>query len=468
MSRTSAVDLANAYFDQGRFLETLGRRVKVRSESQDAHGQPFLYAYLTEEIVPELEALGFSWTIEENPLPGGSPFLLAERKEADAAFTVLTYGHGDVVRGYDKQWREGLNPWEIVVEGDRWYGRGTADNKGQHTINLAALAQVLAVRKGKLGYDVKLILEMGEEISSPGLKEICAQHKEALAADVFIASDGPRVAATIPTLFLGSRGGVNFDLRVRTHEGAHHSGNWGGALRNPGIRLANAIACLVNEKGQVQVREILPRSLPPAVRQALADVQVGGGPTDPQVDADWGEPGLTTAERVFGWNTLDVLAFKTGNPDAPANAIPAHAEAHCQIRYVVDSDDDHFLDHIRRHLDAHGYTDVEVLLSGMKFEATRLDPDDAWVRWALASMARTTGKTPTLLPNLGGSLPNDVFADVLGLPTLWVPHSYAACSQHAPNEHILGSLSREALQIMAGLFWDLAEEGPAVLASRKA
>jgi acetylornithine deacetylase/succinyl-diaminopimelate desuccinylase-like protein len=468
MSRTSAVDLASAYFDQGRFLETLTRRVRVRSESQDAHGEPFLYAYLTEEIVPELEALGFTWTVEENPLPGGSPFLLAERKEAGAAFTVLTYGHGDVVRGYDKQWREGLNPWEIVVEGDRWYGRGTADNKGQHTINLAALTQVLAARKGKLGYDVKLILEMGEEISSPGLKEICALHKEALAADVFIASDGPRVAAAIPTLFLGSRGGINFDLRVRTHAGAHHSGNWGGALRNPGIRLANAIACLVNEKGQVQVKGILPRTLPAAVRQALADVRVGGGPTDPEVDADWGEPGLTTAERVFAWNTFDVLAFKTGNPDAPANAIPAHAEAHCQIRYVVDSDDDHFLDHIRSHLDAHGYTDVEVLISGMKFEATRLDPDDAWVRWALASMARTTGKTPTLLPNLGGSLPNDVFADVLGLPTLWVPHSYAACSQHAPNEHILGSLSREALQIMAGLFWDLAEEGPAVFASRGA
>lgn len=28
---------------------------------------------------------------------------------------------------------------------------------------------------------------------------------------------------------------------------------------------------------------------------------------------------------------------------------------------------------------------------------------------------------PALLPNLGGSLPNDVFADTLGLPTLWIP-----------------------------------------------
>lgn len=57
-----------------------------------------------------------------------------------------------------------------------------------------------------------------------------------------------------------------------------------------------------------------------------------------------------------------------------------------------------------------------------------------------------------------GSLPNDVFADVLGLPTLWVPHSYPACSQHAPNEHLLAPVVKESLQIMAGLFWDLGND----------
>jgi hypothetical protein len=62
-----------------------------------------------------------------------------------------------------------------------------------------------------------------------------------------------------------------------------------------------------------------------------------------------------------------------------------------------------------------------------------------------------------LLPNLGGSLPNEVFADILGLPTVWVPHSYAGCKQHAPDEHLLAPVVREALQIMAGLFWDLGD-----------
>jgi hypothetical protein len=73
---------------------------------------------------------------------------------------------------------------------------------------------------------------------------------------------------------------------------------------------------------------------------------------------------------------------------------------------------------------------------------------------------QTLGRAPTILPNLGGSLPNHVFADILGLPTLWVPHSYAACSQHAPDEHLLVPVVREGLAMMAGLFWDLGENAP--------
>src|SRR5699024_8323779 len=92
------------------------------------------------------------------------------------------------------------------------------------------------------------------------------------------------------------------------------------------------------------------------------------------------------------------------------------------------------------------------------FVATRLDPDDVWAQRAARSISQTTGKKTTILPNFGGSLPNDVFADILGLPTVWVPHSYPACSQHAPDEHVLGSISREALGMMAGLFWDLGTD----------
>jgi hypothetical protein len=89
------------------------------------------------------------------------------------------------------------------------------------------------------------------------------------------------------------------------------------------------------------------------------------------------------------------------------------------------------------------------------FPATRLDPDHPWARFVAASLAATAGKPPHVLPNLAGSLPNDCFADVLGLPTVWVPHSYRGCSQHAPDEHLPVALAADALRVMAGLYWDL-------------
>jgi acetylornithine deacetylase/succinyl-diaminopimelate desuccinylase-like protein len=94
---------------------------------------------------------------------------------------------------------------------------------------------------------------------------------------------------------------------------------------------------------------------------------------------------------------------------------------------------------------------------GQSFAASRTDFDSPWVNWTANSIRQTTGKVPAILPNFGGSLPNDVFSEGLGLPTIWVPHSYPGCSQHAPDEHILLPVTEEALAIMAGLFWDLGE-----------
>jgi acetylornithine deacetylase/succinyl-diaminopimelate desuccinylase-like protein len=200
------------------------------------------------------------------------------------------------------------------------------------------------------------------------------------------------------------------------------------------------------------------------VRRSLAGLEVEGGGNGPRVDPDWGEPQLTPAERVYGWNSFEVLAFSTGTPERPVNAIPGSARAHCQLRYVVGTDPDEIIPALRRHLKRHGFTQIEVRLGrGGLFRASRLDPDHPWVHFAAASIERTTGRAPAILPNLGGSLPNDCFADVLGLPTIWIPHSYAGCSQHAPDEHLLAPIAREGLGIMAGLFWDIGEGRPAVI-----
>ena len=459
-SRDDALERATRAFDSGRLLDDVRRRVAIRTTSQDPEAAPELARYLADELAPRFASLGFSVSIVPNPVARGGPFLIASRIEDPRLPTVLGYGHGDVIRGLDGQWREGLDPWRLTVDGERWYGRGTADNKGQHSVNLLALEQVLAQR-GSLGFNCKYLIETGEEIGSPGLAELCRRQREALSADLLIASDGPRLAQDRPTLFMGARGALNFDLAVRLREGAHHSGNWGGLLANPAIVLAHAIASLVDERGRVKVREIVPAAIPASVRAALESCPIEPSRDGPAIDASWGEPGLSAAEKVYAWNTFEVLACKSGNPDNPVNAIPPWASAHCQIRFTVDVDPGTFLPAIRDHLDRDGFGDVTVTAAEKGFfRATRLDPGHPAARWAAESMKRSTGKPPAVLPNIGGSLPNDCFAETLAMPTLWVPHSYAGCSQHAPDEHALAPLLREGLQIMTGLYWDLGESPP--------
>jgi acetylornithine deacetylase/succinyl-diaminopimelate desuccinylase-like protein len=453
--RADAIARARQHLHSGEFLADLGRRVGYPTESQNAERADCLRAYLEEELKPAFSQLDFSTRLIESPT-GKSPYLLADYRENSSAPTVLMYGHGDVVDGMVGEWRDNLDPWRTTTAGNRVYGRGTADNKGQHSINLAALRAVREARGGRLGFNAKFIVEMGEEIGSPDLRQVCEALREELKADLFLASDGPRLAADRPTIFLGCRGGLRIHLDVNLRDGSHHSGNWGGVLANPATILANAIATLVDGKGRLQLDELKPPRLSNQIRATLADVKIEPTADEPALAENWGEEGLSAAERLYAWNTLEVLAMSSGNIEKPANAIPGRAQAVLQLRFVVGTRIDKAIDAIRAHLQRNGFPMVEVR-GTQSFAASRTDFDSPWINWAAESIRLTTGKAPAVLPNFGGSLPNDVFSEGLGLPTIWVPHSYPGCSQHAPNEHILLSVTEEALAIMAGLFWDLGE-----------
>lgn len=451
MTPVKLLRTAEEFIDSGAFFAELAAMVAHPTESARPEGRLAVEAYLADVLTPALTALGCTVTRHDNPVPAAGPFLVGRRTEAPGLPTVLVYGHADVVEGQTGRWSAGRDPWTLTADGDHWYGRGAADNKGQHLVNLTALRLLLA-EQGRLGFNLTFLFETGEEIGSPGLAEFAAAHKELLAADVLVASDGPRLAADVPTLFLGARGGVQLVLDADLRPGAHHSGNWGGVLRNPATTLAGAIGTLVDGHGRILVPELLPPPVSPEVRAALAGVQVAGG----DADLNWGEPELTPAERLYAWNTLEVLALGAADPDRPVNAIPGRAHAVLQLRYVAGTRTDGLADAVTAHLAKHGYSMVDVTVTGT-YPASRTPLDDPWVHWARAVLGRLSPKPLAVLPNIGGGLPNHVFTDVLGLPTLWLPHSYPGCRQHAPDEHLLASIAREGLVLATGLFHALGD-----------
>jgi acetylornithine deacetylase/succinyl-diaminopimelate desuccinylase-like protein len=449
--RQAAITAAQTTASSAAFRDGLARLIAFPTDATAPDAATHLFAYL-DHAGALLETTGFTLTRTE---ADGRPFLIARRIEGADLPTVLSYSHGDTVPGMEGRWREDRDPWTLTEAPDeaRAYGRGIADNKGQFWVNLTAMRTVLETR-GSLGFNAIWLIEMGEEIGSPGLGPVIAENRDLLASDLLVASDGPRLTAETPTIFLGARGGRTFRLHLKRREGGRHSGNFGGLLRNPGLEMAHALTTISSAEGAVLVPGWTPDAVNPASRALLSGVTPAAG----EIDEGWGTPGLTPAERVYAWCSAEILAFTCGDPAHPVNAIPPEATAWVQLRHVTGLEPEKLGDHLRAHLKAHGHGDIEVTEDGAAFPATATPPDHPAAAFAAQSIERTTGAPPAILPSLGGSLPNDVFTDTLDLPTIWVPHSYPGCSQHAPDEHLPTAIFPSACGVMAGLYWDLGTD----------
>lgn len=436
--------------EMDRFREELAALVAFPTEPGASAAHDACLAHIAAMMVPA----GFVTEVITGPHP---PILLASRIEGADLPTLLTYSHADTVPGMAGQWRDGLDPWRLTARDGALYGRGVADNKGQFLVNFTALRSVLA-RQGRLGFNLHWLIEMGEEVGSPGLDAVCGRLKSRLGADLFLASDGPRLCADRPTVFLGARGGLGVELTIRHREGGRHSGNFGGLLRNPATEMAHVLATIIGPDGTCKVPGWVPESLSGDAREALTGITPAGG----EIDAGWGTPGLTPAERVFAWSAVEVLSLTAGRIP-PVNAIPPEATAHIQLRYVTGLDEDRLIPNLRAHLDRAGFDYVEIREEEARFPASATPLSHPFVATVTGSIARSTGAAPALLPSLGGSLPNHVFTETLGLPAVWVPHSWPGCNQHAPDEHVPDAVFASAIALMTGLFTDIGNASRADL-----
>jgi acetylornithine deacetylase/succinyl-diaminopimelate desuccinylase-like protein len=452
---TSAINLSLGEFDDlEKYFSKLEKLVLFPTESQ------VLKDYLIQGIGPLFEELGYNLEILENPINGCGPVLLATRDEG-AALTVLGYGHGDVILGQEGLWEKGRNPWKLEIDGKRVYGRGTADNKGQHLTHLTALKSVLKVR-GSLGFNHRFVIEMGEENGSKGFRQLVQEKKEKFSADVFFASDGPRSEINKPNITLGNRGVLNFDLLCSLRKGGHHSGNWGGLLANPAIILANAISTIVDRNGRILVDGISIKKIPKTIKVALQNISRDGGKYAPEIDPEWGPKNRSIIEKVTASNSFEVLAILSGNPESPVNSVPPEARAACQLRFVVGTNLNEIIPILRSHLDLHGFNNITIeepaSSNRISFEASRTSPDNPFAEWMQSVISKACNSPCSVLPNSAGSNMTEVVQYDLKIPIVWLPLSYTGCSQHAPNEHILIPLHREGLAIVTEVYWKLGDE----------
>jgi acetylornithine deacetylase/succinyl-diaminopimelate desuccinylase-like protein len=397
------------------------------------------------------EVLGTAW----------HPIVIGEwRGAGDDAPTALIYGH------YDVQPPEPLGEWvsppfEPTERDGRIYARGSADDKGQLYMHVKALEAHLATH-GSLPINVVVIAEGEEEVGSPNLVPFVEAHAERLGCDVVIVSDTGMFAEGLPSLLFSLRGLAYFEIHVQGANSDLHSGEYGGAIRNPGNALAAIIASLHNEDGSIAIPGFYDDVVAwdAETREQIASLPFSDEEfrAELEVPSLLGEEGYTTLERLWIRPTCDVNGLLCGYTEEGAKTVlPNRAMAKVSFRLVPDQTDAKVRELFEAHVRAvapEGVTvEIVELHGGRPWKASAEGP---YFEAAAEALEEAFGTKPVPMGG-GGSIPIVVeFEEKLGAPALLVGFSLPGCNLHAPNEWLSIENYEKGIGSLAILYEKLA------------
>jgi len=397
-------------------------------------------------VAEMLAARGFDTEIlptEGAPVAGapaaGAPVVLAERK-GRAARTLLFYNH------YDVQPAEPLELWESppfepAIRDGKLYARGVSDDKG-HLVSRLFAVDALLDADGELPCNVKFIVEGEEEIGSVHLPGFIAANREKLAADVCIWEFGGVDHRGVPMQYLGLRGICYVELSAETARVDIHSGIGGSILPNAAWRLVWALNTLKGPDEVVRIPGHYDPVMPPTERDrqlmaALPDVAQ-------EYKDRYGvksflrglEGGLELRMAEVFPPTCTICGLTSGYQGPGSKTIvPAKASAKVDFRLAMGQTIEGVLEGLRAHLDANGFSDVEITFLGGG-PAAKTDPDDPFVRLVCETAAEIYGHPMEIVPMVGGSGPNYAFQRYLDVPIVTAGVGHPESGAHAPNENL--------------------------------
>jgi len=375
------------------------------------------------------------------PTDGGPPVVYGEDRSAGPdAPTVLFYNHYDVQPAEPLElWTS--DPWTLRVEDGVAYARGVTDDKGHIVCRLMALDGLRAACGGTLPVNVKFVIEGEEEVASLHLPAWIDAHHALLSADVTVWEFGGVDDAGRPEILCGLRGIAYFELHARTIAYDAHSGVGGSLFPNAAWRLIWAVASLKDRDERIR----LPGHYDAVVPASPRDLELLAA--QPSQEAWLGREfgletflgGATGAEfnrRAVFEPTCTVCGIGAGwQGDGAKTVLPAAAMAKVDFRLVPDQDPDTVHASLRAHLDAQGFSDIEVRYLGGQ-RPGRVDPDHPIVGLAIRTARETYGVEPSVIPMTGGSGPIHPFVKGLGQPVVTCGVGYPGGRAHAPDENL--------------------------------
>ncbi|GHP01112.1 peptidase M20 [Reticulibacter mediterranei] len=370
---------------------------------------------------------------------GGHPVVYGEWLHAAEKPTILIYGHFDT-QPVDPLALWTHPPFEPTIIEDRVYARGASDDKGNMFTPILGIEALLKT-EGALPVNVKFFFEGQEEIGSPQLPAFIEQHRDLLACDLVVSSDGGQYSEDQPSLMLAAKGLTGVQIDVRGAKGDLHSGMYGGAVPNPIHVLTAILASMRSAEGKILVEGFYDAVVPlsEADRVAIAAIPFDEREYREQigVSALLAEPGYTPQEHLGARPTLEINGIWGGfQGEGVKTVLPAEAHAKITCRLVVNQDPATIVDLIARHVEKHTPTGVQVTVRALPGTARPyLIPADHWGNQAAAAVLEELyGKEPYQV-RVGGSIPVcELFLTHLGAYTVGFAFGLNDEQIHAPNE----------------------------------
>ena len=391
----------------------------------------------------------------------GNPFVYGEYRSPDAGRdtpVVLVYGHYDVMPVEPlSMWT--TDPWHATIKGNRLYGRGADDDKGQSMIQKVAFEYIRKFTKTPV--HVKFILEGEEEIGSPSLHDFISRHRDLLRCDIILVSDTSMLSKELPSITTGLRGLAYWQIEVAGPNRDLHSGHFGGAVKNPINALCEILSRMVDDSGVVSIPhfydDVLELSLEERSILSSIPFSVEAYKAKIGIDDVFGEEGYSTIERNAYRPSLDVCGIWGGHTgEGSKTVIPSSAYAKVSARLVPNQDYEKirqlFIDYVKSVVPR----GVRVSVTPMHGGAAYLCPTDLPAYRAAEKAFETAfGKRPIPLRR-GGSIPiiSD-FEKTLGSKTILMGFGLEENAIHSPNESMDIEVWRKGIVAVVNFYKNL-------------
>jgi len=390
----------------------------------------------------------------------GYPLIHGRFKAGKNAPTLTIYNHMDVQPASRETEPWDTDPFVFTKKGDRYFGRGTTDDKGPA---LSALWGILAAREAGVPLNINLLWELEEEIGSPNFEEGIRKHAKTLATDHILVSDTIWVSRSRPACPAGLRGLQGFALMLQTGETDQHSGVTGGAARNPIGELMQLVSQMHDAKtGRVKIKGFYDDVEVPGPEE-LADFRnsgftIRGFKKDHKFKSIRSENALDVMKRIWAMPTFEVHGV-VGGYSGPGikTVIPPRAEVKISCRLVANQDPKKIQKLVREFVKAHN-KDVKVELEGEMYPYKA--PTEGPLPEAVKDAMKFAFAREPVFVREGGSIGAVISMEqVLESPVLFLGLSLPEHGYHAPNENYDWRQASGGIVAFAKYFENLSKMG---------